>query len=299
MPNRTYAVMGATGHIGRVLTEELLKKGHGVRALGRTLVKMEALRLKGAEPFPLAFDDAAALAAAFRGTDGVFVMIPPAYDEDDFSAYQNRTGEAIAKAVKDSGVKHVVHLSSIGADRAEGTGPIVKLHLQEARLAAIPGVNVLQLRPGYFMENLLWSIPVILGMGVLGTPIRPDLRVGMVATKDIGAVAADFLDKLAFNGNVPFEFAGPRDVTLAEVASLIGAVIGKFGLPYVQFPYEDAKKGMVGSGMKPDMADLMIQMNRAFNEGRVEPTQKLEGAHRGRTSVEEFVRDMAPAFAKA
>jgi len=77
MPKKTYAVMGATGHIGQVLTEKLLEKGHAVRALGRDEKKLSALKDKGAETLSPAFDDAKGLADAFKGADGVFLMIPP------------------------------------------------------------------------------------------------------------------------------------------------------------------------------------------------------------------------------
>jgi uncharacterized protein YbjT (DUF2867 family) len=146
------------------------------------------------------------------------------------------------------------------------------------------------------MENLFWSIPVIKGMGVHGTPLRADLKIPMVATRDIGMKAAEFLDHSAFSGASAFEFAGPHDLTLVQATRILGQAIGIPELPHVQFPYEDAKKGMVGSGMKPHMADLMIEMNQAFNEGRLEPTQELTAEHRGKTTIEEFAKVFAGAF---
>jgi uncharacterized protein YbjT (DUF2867 family) len=222
-------------------------------------------------------------------------MIPPSYAEKDFPAYQDVTGEAIAQAVKASGVKYVVDLSSIGADKSSGNGPIGKLNRQEGRLGAIPGLNVLHLRAAYFMENLFFTLPVVKGMGVVGTPLRADLKIPMVATHDLGVITAQRLSALDFKGAEVLEFGGPEDMTMSQAAALIGEAIGKPGIPYVQFPYEDAKQGMVGAGMTPQMAGLFIEMNQAFNEGRLEPTQTLGPGHRGTTTLKEFL----PAYSAA
>src|SRR5271154_2740093 len=99
MSKRTYAVSGATGHIGHVLTEKLLEKGHAVRALGRDEKKLAALKAKGALISSPAFDNASALTEAFKGVDGIFVMIPPSYGAENFSSYQDHTGEAVVQAI--------------------------------------------------------------------------------------------------------------------------------------------------------------------------------------------------------
>lgn len=296
MSQKTFTIMGATGHIGHVLSEELLKKGHKVRALGRSPEKLSHLKAKGAEIHSPSFKDPKGLAESFKGADGVFLMIPPSYGEVDFPAYQDATGEAITSAVKDSGVKYAVDLSSIGADKPEGNGPIGKLYRQEKRLEAVAGLNVLHLRAAYFMENLFYSMAVLKGMGVLGTPLRPDLKIPMVATQDLGAVSAQRLSALDFKGAQVLEFGGPEDLTMTQTAVLVGDAIGKPGLPYVQFPYEDAKKGMIGAGMTPQMAGLMIEMNQAFNEGRLEPTQALTAGHRGTTPLKDFLKGFAAAY---
>ncbi len=298
MSKKTYAVMGATGHIGRVLTEELLKKGHSVKALGRDAEKLSRLKSKGAETLSPAFDDAKALAGAFQGVDGVFAMIPPNYTAEDFTAYQDKAGEAIVQALKESGVKHVVFLSSVGADRPEGTGPIAGLYRQEQRLNQLAGVNVLQLRPTSFLENEFHSIPVIKGHGINGSPMPGNVPLARVATKDIGEKAAEILDRLDFKGHEVFEFTGPGEYSQAELTAALGRAIGKPDLKYVQFPYEDAQKAMLGNGMKPQMADLMVEMYKAGNEGKIRPTQELTAEHRGKTTIEEFAQVFAGAYSQ-
>jgi len=113
--SRTYAVMGATGHIGKVVTERLLRAGYQVRVMGRSADRLKGLMGQGAISHPGAFDDTDVLAGAFRGVDAVFAMIPPDYTTGNFLAYQDRVGSAIARAVQTTGLPSVVNLSSIGA----------------------------------------------------------------------------------------------------------------------------------------------------------------------------------------
>jgi uncharacterized protein YbjT (DUF2867 family) len=294
MAKRVIAVLGATGHIGAVLTEELIKKGHEVRAIGRDKAKLDGVAAKGAKARSAAFDDAAALTEAFKGADAAFTMIPPSYGEEDFSAWQDRAGEAIAKAAGQAKLKHVVDLSSVGAQHPSGTGPIAGLHRQEKRLEKISGLNVLHVRAAYFMENHFWSIPTIKSAGINGSPVKADLKFSQVATADIARKVAERLDAADFNGRAVVEFGGPRELTLAESTSILGRAIGKPDLQYVQFPYEDAEKAMTGMGMKPATAKLMVDMYRGFNEGRCAPETPVKD--RGSITLEDFARGFAAAF---
>jgi uncharacterized protein YbjT (DUF2867 family) len=238
----TYAVMGATGHVGSVVAERLLKTGAQVRGIGRNSERLKELVGQGAIPYTGAFDDVEALQEAFKDADGVFAMIPPDYHAPDHLAFQDRVGSAIARALRNARVKFVVNLSSIGAHLGEKTGPIRGLRNQEVRLNDIEDLNVIHLRPAYFMENLLWPIPIIHSLGVNGSPLRGDLPIPMMATSDIGAKAAAFLADLEFQGHTAFEFFGPRPVTMQEVTTILGQAIGKPDLKYVQFPYEEAER---------------------------------------------------------
>jgi uncharacterized protein YbjT (DUF2867 family) len=294
MAKRVIAVVGATGHIGIALTEELLKKGHEVRALGRDPGKLAALEAKGAKTKSVAFVDADGLAAAFQGADAAFTMIAPSYGEDNFSAWQDRSGEAIAKALGKAGVKHAVDLSSVGAQHPSGTGPIAGLHRQEKRLEKVPGLNALHLRASYFMENHYWSIPTIKTANINGSPLHVDLKFSQVATADIGRKAAELLDKADWKGRVVIEFGGPRELTMTEATAVLGKAVGKPGLKYVEFPYEEAEKAMAGSGMKPGTAALMVDMYRGFNEGLVAPETPIQ--ERGAITLEDFARGFAAAF---
>jgi uncharacterized protein YbjT (DUF2867 family) len=293
MPKRTIAVMGATGHIGTVLTELLLSKGHEVRALGRDPKKLGSLAVKGAKTRPAAFSDVAALAEIFAGAEAVFAMIPPSYGEADFAAYQDRSADALVKALQKAGVKKVVALSSVGAQHAKGTGPIAGLHRMERRLGQSGGPDVVFLRPAYFMENHLFSIPTIKGMGINGTPLKADLPLPQIATKDIAAKASELLDRADFRGASTVDVSGPRDITPAASTALLGRAIGKPELAYVQFPYADAEKAF-SAMMPPPTASMMVEMYRGINEGLVVFEKAPE---RTKTTLEDFAAQVfAPAF---
>lgn len=290
------AVMGATGHIGRVLTENLLRNGHKVHAIGRDKNKLQRLKDRGAEVFSASFDDAAALEQAFTGCNVAFTFIPPGYDIDNYSAYQDKVIEAICNAIEKSKISHVVNLSSIGADLPEGTGPIKGLHRLEERLNAIPNLNVLHFRPGYFMENLLLYINLIRKEGIIGSIIKSSLKIPMVATEDIAIKAAEFFN-LAFEGHSVFEFVGPQDIKMTEATKAIGKVIGKPDLTYVEFPILEAEKRMIAAGMKPNSIKLILEMYQAFNEGKIRLTQKLTAENQGKTTIEEFAKaNFGPIF---
>jgi uncharacterized protein YbjT (DUF2867 family) len=220
-------------------------------------------------------------------------MIPPAYDADDFGAFQDHTGQATTDAIERAKVTHVVNLSSIGAQLPRGTGPIAGLYRQERRLDGVPGLNITHLRPAYFMENQLWSIPTIKQQGINGSPMRGDMPIHMIATQDIAHEAAEILGNLEFRDRTVVELAGPRQLSLQEATSILGQAIGKPDLAYVQFPYAEAEKAMLGMGMKPSIVSLMVEMQRAFNEGRVVPEKQPA---KGKTTFEQFAKTFAKAY---
>ena len=229
-----YAITGASGNTGSRVARTILARGEKVRAIARNADHIRSLTAAGAEPFTCDLTDTAALAKAFSGAKAVYAMIPPNLTNQDYRAYQNQVTNSIASALQKCGVKHAVILSSIGADKKEKTGPVTGLHALEQRLNQIPGLNVLHLRPGYFMENTLAQTGAVKAMGTTAGTLRPDLKLPVIATRDIGAVAAEQLLKLDFRGQTIRELLGPRDLSMAEVTTIIGKSINRPDLTYTQ-----------------------------------------------------------------
>jgi uncharacterized protein YbjT (DUF2867 family) len=293
----TIAVVGATGNIGRPLVSSLRKHGVTVRAIGRSTDRLAPLAELGAEPQVGSADDARFLAAAFRGADAVFAMVPPNYGSPDPRAHQRRVTEAMAAGVQVARVRRVVTLSSVGADLDAGTGPVLGLRELEQRFNQVPAIDIVHLRPGYFLENVLPNIGLIKAAGINGGMLLPDLPMAMVATRDIAQVASELLRAPKFVGRVTREIQGARDVTNLELTRAIGAAIGRPDLPYITFGEGDFHGALMGAGFSAAAADEFIEMFHAFNSGRAQMREPRGALNTTPTTIEEFAQTVfAPAF---
>jgi uncharacterized protein YbjT (DUF2867 family) len=264
-----------------------------VRVVGRDAGRLQRFVRQGAEAFTATVIDAAALTEVFSGARAAYLMLPPAKSRED----QERESDAIAKAVKESGLRYAVHLSSYGAQVPEGTGPVAGLHSSEQKLSAISGLNVLHLRAAYFMENNLAAIGMIHGMGIFGNALLPDLKVPMAATRDVGGYAAQRLLHLDFSGRQTRELLGERDLSMTEVTAVIARGIGKPDLRYEQFPYDQVQQVLTQMGVPPKGAALYIEMYKAINAGVLIPLEPRSPENSTPTSFEQFVHDVfAPAY---
>src|SRR5579862_5671650 len=156
-----FVVTGATGHTGSVVAHELLAARQKVRVIGRDGGRLQPLAAAGAEPFVCDIADPKALARAFSGARAVYAMIPPNLASPDYRRYQDGVTDSMVGALKKAKIKYAVSLSSVGADRSEKTGPSAGNYYLEQHFNQIPGLNVLHLRAGSFMENLLPQIGII------------------------------------------------------------------------------------------------------------------------------------------
>jgi uncharacterized protein YbjT (DUF2867 family) len=287
-----YTVLGATGHIGSVITKALLEKGEQVRVVGRHGGKLQPFVLKGAEAMAADVADREAMRRAFDGARAAFLMIPPGMTSPDYRAEQEKTSDAIAAAVRESGLHYAVNLSSIGAHAARGTGAILGQHSCEQKLNNIERLNVVHLRPAYFFENHLAGISMIQMMGLFGGALKPDLKIPMIATKDIGAYAAERLLRLDFNGKQTQELLGERDLSMNEVTAIIGRALNKSDLLYAQFPYDQVQQVLVQMGTPVKTAVSFIEMFQGINNGIVVGTEARASENTTRTSFEVFAKDV-------
>ncbi len=288
-------ITGATGNTGGKIADALLSRKEKIRAIGRDAGKLKPFTDRGADAAVGDLNDPAFAVRAFTGAEAVYTLIPPSYREEDFRAYQARISGNLVEAIGKTGVRFVVNLSSQGAHLPEGTGPIAGLRDMEERLNRIKGVNVLHLRAAYFMENLLMNIGLIRSSGIMGSAIRGDLRIPMIATKDIAAYAAERIARRDFTGSRVQDLLGPRDVSMDEVARIFGRKIGMPGLTYVQFSYEDTEKALLGMGMSKDIARLYVEMSKAMNNGAANAAERTPESTTS-TSIEDFAEVFARAY---
>jgi len=292
-----YLITGASGNTGNVVAKKLLKHGKKVRLVGRSAERLASLASLGAEPFVANVTDKEMMIRAFSGTEAAYVMLPPDLANPDFQTYQDKMTGAFVAAIQTNQVKHVVALSSIGADKTDKTGPIVRLHHLEEGLKWISGLNALFLRAGYFMENTLPQTVVVQQMGAVGGPLNPELRIPMIATRDIGEFAADALLRLDFRGQQAQELLGQRDLTYPEVAAIIGKAIGKPELKYQQLRDEQFRGMLLQMGTSVNFADLLVEMSHALNTGHVRALEARSARNTTLTSYEQFVaEEFVPAY---
>jgi uncharacterized protein YbjT (DUF2867 family) len=292
-----YVIAGASGNTGKIVAHELLSHGKKVKVIGRNAAHLKPLVDKGAEALTGDLTDSGFLKKAFSGAEAVYILIPPNPKSTDFPAYQKTVSDNYLEAVKSGGIKYVVLLSSVGAHLRHGAGVIDGLGYLEEKLSALKDVHVLNLRPSYFMENLFGQIDIIKKAGIAGSAVKGDIRIPMVASADIGAVAAKRLNDLTFRGHTVEYVLGPADLSFNEATAVLGKEIGKPDLKYVQFTVDDAKKAMVGSGfVSENMADLYNQMAESFNSGKAMNDHKRTPENSTTTSIQDFARVFAVAF---
>lgn len=289
-----YVLIGANGNITAKAVRLLLAQGKAVRVVGRSREHLRPLQDAGAQITVGDAADPGFLTAALRGATAAYTMIPPNYAAADPRGEQRRIGEAIAMAIEDSGVRHVVNLSSGGAHLPAGTGPIAGLHEQEQRLNSLPGVSLLHLRPGYFFENHLHAAALIKALEIYPSMEASDAPIPMIATQDIAAIVVRELQRVGEPpGHRPLHLRGPRLYTMAEAARILGAAIGKPGLAHVRSEPAQAKAGMVEHGFSAAMADLFEEMAVALSDGRI-----ADGFTSGPTeTTPTALEDFAPMFA--
>lgn len=293
-----YAVVGATGNTGRAVAETLLAAGEDVLAIGRSPERLQPLVAAGAEAFSGSVEDAQSISIAFSGALAVYCLLPLRYDVADLRAYQRSVGDALAAAIHETGVQHVVFLSCIGAQQEDGSGVrglLRGLREQEDRFAKLRDVNLLILRAGWLMENLLTHIKSIRQSGIVRTPLRGDLPIPMIAARDVGRYVGEQLAAREFEGLSIQELLGPRDVTLEEATELLGASISK-KLKYVQLSFAEFEELGESTGMSGSAVRALSEMYRAWNEGRIVPETGRTAEFTGSTSIEEFATRFAELY---
>lgn len=289
-------ITGATGKTGSVVADILLGKGEKVRVVGRTEEKLKKFQLRGAEIAVGDQSNAAFLTEALHGADALYLLVPPKFDTDDFRKYYNMIGDAAVQAIKNSGLRKVVFLSSLGADQPEGTGPVVGLHDVEKKLIQLADVDMIFLRAGYFMENTLGTMDLIMSQAMNGGPMPGNVKVMMAATADIGAKAAELLIDRSFTGHGIVEVISDR-ISFNEMTSILGEVLGIPSLHYVQFSDHDAEAAFMQMGLSQNVAHSYIELMQAITDGTLSALQTDSAILTAPTRFTEFAENVfKPAF---
>ena len=265
----TYAVAGVTGRVGSVVANELLARGHQVRGISRDATRAAAWsKGQGArDAVTGSLDDRAFLTKTLVGTAGFFVVLPEDPFAADFHGIRRGMADAIAAAVEQSAVPHVVLLSAIAAVVADGNGPAKDLHyLEEALRATTTKLTII--RACWFQEN----VASVLGAANMG--VYPNLMASSeiayptIASRDVGAIAASLLVAPPSHNEV-VDLIGPSYSAL-ELAAALGAALGK-PLQVVNVPALARVSALVEAGLPQSFAEDVGELYSSFESGRIRP----------------------------
>ncbi len=255
-----------TGKIGSKLASILLDSGRDVVLVARKPEKLAHLEAQKARVFSGSHADPSLMIEATKGARALFVLAPPDPKSPDIRAHYRKFASAAAEAIAQNRIEHVVHLSSMGADLDRGTGPVLGLHDNEQILTAA-AENIVHLRAAYFMENTLMQIENIKSDAALFTPMSGELRVPMIATRDIADRAADFLETLDWKGHNIVELHGPHGVSYDDVARALSETLGRH-IEHITISYEQAEHALRQVGLSPHMAHCMSELSEALETKR-------------------------------
>ncbi|MGF7074773.1 NmrA family NAD(P)-binding protein [Mucilaginibacter sp. 3215] len=288
-------VTGSTGNISKPLTQTLTAAGHNVTVISSNADKIAEIESLGAKAAIGSLADADFLTQTFTGADALYAMVPPNFGAESLRAYQNETGKSYAEAIKRSGIKKVVALSSIGAHLDNGVGPIKGIHDVEGILNGLDGVAVKFIRAPFFYINFFSNIPLIKHQGILGSNYPANTRLIMVHPKDIAAAVAEELQK-DFTGK-SVRYIVSDESTSGGVAAVLGEAIGNPNLPWIEFTDEQLAEGLSQAGVPPEMTRNFVEMGTAVKSGKIwEDYDKHRPASSGKVSLQDFAREFAAVY---
>ncbi len=277
-------VTGATGNVGTALTAARAGRDD-VRALTRSEASAARLRAAGAEAVVGSLED---MGDALDGVDRMFLLSPPGAEE------MARLQIAAVDAARAAGVRHVVKLSSIGADEPT-EARIIRAHRDIERHIEASGMAWTHLRPHWFMQNELGNAETVAGDG---TFFAPDVtRISMIDARDVGAAAARVLTEGGHEGRA-YVLTGPQALDYADVAAAYSRVLGR-PVAWTEVTLAQAREAMLDAGMPEVLAGGFTEIMARYREGGVTAAVSSDTAallRRLPRTFETFLRDHARAF---
>ena len=277
-----FAITGITGQVGGEVARNLLAAHQNVRGVVRDVGKCKEWAERGCQLVSADINDASALTAALKDVDGAFVLVPPNFDPSPDFSEARALAATLSSALVAARLRRVVYLSTIGA-QATRSNLLTQHTIIEQALRKLP-MAITFLRPAWFMENFTWDVAPAKN-GAIQSFLQPlDKLFPMVATSDIGRVAADLLQETWDDQRV-IELEGPRRVTPTEVAATFANLLGR-PVRIEAVPPETWGALFKSQGMKNPQP--RIQMLDGFNEGWIEFEGK--GVRKGNVALETVLR---------
>jgi len=290
-------VTGSLGHISKPLTNELVQKGHTVTVISSKPGKQKEIEALGAAAAIGSIEDVEFLTSVFTGADAVYCMEPPVsfFDHSlDIMMYYSKLANSYALAIQQSGVKRVVHLSSIGAHTDKGNGLLAFHYNVENILQQLPpDVAITFMRPVGFYYNLLGFVNTIKTQSAIVSNYG-DIKEPWVSPVDIASAVAEEI-VTPFNGR-KIRYVASDELTCNEVAGILGAAIGKPDLKWIVIPDEQLLNGLIASGMNRRVASGFVEMNAGRRSGVLYEDYYRNRPALGKVKLKDFAKEFADAF---
>jgi nucleoside-diphosphate-sugar epimerase len=290
-------VTGSLGNIGRILIEKLVSARHEVRVVTSNTERTKEIEQLNAIPLVGSVEDYAFVKKAFEGSDAVYLMIPPNFRATDLKQYIKTVGEQYARALKETAVKYVVNLSSIGAHLENGLGPTGSNFYVEQKLNELQQVNVLHLRPGMFLTNFYGAIPMIRHQNMVGNNFSGSVNLPLTHPRDIAEAAFKALNDLSISGK-QIQYIVSDEKNGFEVARALGNAVGKPNVNWTEFSDDQLLAALTQSGFSEQMAKVyMVEIGVALRDGSfMEDYNKNKAQSVGGTTLQDFSKEFAMAY---
>lgn len=290
-------VTGSLGNISRILIEKLVSAGHEVKVITSNSERVKEIEQLQAIPLVGSVEDYEFVKNAFAGSDAVYLMIPPNFQTTDVKQYIRIVGKQYADALKETGVKYAVNLSSIGAHLESGSGPTGANYYVEQKLDELQDLNVLHLRPGMFLTNFYGAIPMIKHGSMLGNNFGGSVKIPLTHPKDIADVAFKALNELSISGK-QIQYIVSDEKNGFEVTQALSDAVGKSGVNWVEFSDEQLLNSLVQNGFSEQMAKVyMVEIGVALRDGSfVEDYHRNKSKSTGGTTLQDFSKEFATAY---
>jgi uncharacterized protein YbjT (DUF2867 family) len=286
MEANMFAVTGITGKVGGGVARNLLAQGHKVKAVVRSAEKAQPWIAQGCEVAIASVEDAAALTAAFRDTQGVFLMTPPDFDPEPGFSRTRLAAAAIQHAIEAGSPGKVVFLSTVGAQVAE-PNLLNNAKITEEMLRTT-SASVALLRAAWFMENAAWDVDAA-RKGAIQSFLEPlDHPIPMVATADIAQTATDLLRE-HWKGLRVVELEGPRRYSAADIAAAFSSVLDRPVLANI-VARNTWEKLFRAQGMKHPISRM--RMLDGFNQGWIDFERQGAEHLTGTVEIETVLRGL-------
>lgn len=319
-------ITGSLGHISKPLAKQLVQNGHAVTVISSKLERQKDIKAIGATAAIGSIEDIGFLAETFAGADAVYTMMPPfAFEQNpnlDAREEARRLATNYASAIRQSGVKKIVHLSSIGGHTDKGNGLLAFHFYAEQVLSQLPQtVSVTFMRPVGFYYNLYQFMDIVKGEGFLKgfvgvimtlrfyglmgllqgkkgmivSNYGADDQMPWVSPIDIAAAIAEEVTSAATGRKI--RYVASEVLTCNQIAATLGAAIGKPHLKWVTISDKQMSEALVKYKLPQSLANDITEMNASMRNGGMlfEDYNKHKPAL-GSVKMKDFAKEFAAVY---